>query len=764
MKTSEKHIKEELVDISHDLTAVLAAAQTIPGFGDSDIDEWSRICQEVEAGVADAAIRAAVAGAIKSGKSTFVNALFGGDYLKRGAGVMTAMITRIRPGDRLRATLSFKTWQEINQDMNAALSLFPGDIWQSPEQGFDLRDKNQRQALAAAVEGLAPDQQVAEDARNPQIALLTSYLKGYDAVCDSTFAAIAPDEPEIREFEAKEFADYRPFAVNDHLAVFLKNIRLTIDGGKTPENTEIADCQGSDSPNPLHLAMIEDYLQTAHLIVYVISSRTGVRRADIKFLNIIRKMGMLDQTMFVVNVDLSEHETAQDLTALLEKVREDLSLIVPAPEVHSFSALLELFRSPAFNPTKKDQARQAAWEAEDALRDLSDQGAVRFMEVFSGKLTHERDSLLFKSHLERLGMMAAGISHRMNVRQELISRDAEGADEMISRIKVHQEKMAGIQAMVRSTLEGTARKLKDRLKSEVDRFFDAKYAETIGGLLRFIGNYSLPVLPPGKSNGEKFRFHKDMHYVYSDFKQSVDRYMAETVNPEIIRFVRDAEGQIKKGFESVTGPYDVMLSEVLTEYNRTLEKFSVPPVANRRDPIATPDVDAIRESAGVALPAAETSMRHSARVKSDAILKLSVFSLFRLFKKLIKKSYDAEAAENRQKALKTGLSRLKAETRESVIIHFKDYRENLKYQYFFKIVDAGTRRLNEELINRFRAYSGDLSEIVQLMGKGKGNSTKLSAQVKDVNKNLKNIQNRIDQLRERMAFKPFNFNNSSSRP
>ena len=53
------------------------------------------------------------------------------------------------------------------------------------------------------------------------------------------------------------------------------------------ENLEIADCQGSDSPNPLHLAMIQDYLIQTHLLVYVLSSRTGVRQSDIKFLTLI---------------------------------------------------------------------------------------------------------------------------------------------------------------------------------------------------------------------------------------------------------------------------------------------------------------------------------------------------------------------------------------------------------------------------------------------------------------------------------------------
>jgi hypothetical protein len=227
--------------------------------------------------------------------------------------------------------------------------------------------------------------------------------------------------------------------------------------------------------------------------------------------------------------------------------------------------------------------------------------------------------------------------------------------------------------------------------------------------------------------------------------------MAETVNPEIIRFVREAEKKIRSQFESVTGPYDVMLNDVLDEYNRTLDRFGIAPVRDRRQPIPIPDVDAIRQEAGVSLPTAEASLRYSARIRSEAMVRLGFFSFLRFFKKLIKRSKAVDAGENRRRALAAGLSRLKAETRESILFHFKDYRENLKYQYLFKLVDAATGQLNGALIHRFGAYEGDLSKIVQLTEKGQGGSARLSDQIEDVNATLIDLQTRIDQLRERIA-------------
>ena len=103
--------------------------------------------------------------------------------------------------------------------------------------------------------------------------------------------------------------------------MYLKDVALSVDSPALDSNTEFADCQGSDSPNPLHLAMIQDYLHLSHLTIYLISSRTGLREADIRFLNLIRRMGIIDNVLFVLNCDISEHQTLQELETLRKKQR-----------------------------------------------------------------------------------------------------------------------------------------------------------------------------------------------------------------------------------------------------------------------------------------------------------------------------------------------------------------------------------------------------------------------------------------------------------
>ena len=92
-----------------------------------------------------------------------------------------------------------------------------------------------------------------------------------------------------------------------------------------------------------HMRELEqDYLMLAHLTVYVVSSRTGLRQADIRFLSMIRKMGIMDTVAFIVNCDFSEHESLDDLLEGVRKIEADLSLLCPEPELFTFSALFSL--------------------------------------------------------------------------------------------------------------------------------------------------------------------------------------------------------------------------------------------------------------------------------------------------------------------------------------------------------------------------------------------------------------------------------------
>ena len=174
--------KEELINVSQKLTGWISDVNTIPGIFDDTLVEWEKSCRSINQQLSEDIVRVAVVGAIKSGKSTFVNSLFKGDYVMRGAGVITSIVTRIRTGKTLNATLYFKSWDEINGDIQRALVLFPSLNGQLQHDGFDIRVKQQRQTLEDALSGLGSEALITNDSKNVNGVLLNSYLKGYDRV------------------------------------------------------------------------------------------------------------------------------------------------------------------------------------------------------------------------------------------------------------------------------------------------------------------------------------------------------------------------------------------------------------------------------------------------------------------------------------------------------------------------------------------------------------------------------------------------------
>ncbi len=80
---------------------------------------------QVQAHVAEDTCRLAMVGAVKSGKSTMINALVGQDLLRRGAGILTAMITRVQPGPEPGPCCNSRGGTKSTPKSSRALGLLP---------------------------------------------------------------------------------------------------------------------------------------------------------------------------------------------------------------------------------------------------------------------------------------------------------------------------------------------------------------------------------------------------------------------------------------------------------------------------------------------------------------------------------------------------------------------------------------------------------------------------------------------------------------
>ena len=688
-------------------------------------------------------VRVAVVGSIKSGKSTFINAFLKGDYLRRGAGVVTSIVTRVQKGAGLKATLYFKSWNEIHAELEHAMVLLPSRPVNSDSAPFDFRQAESRSALQSALAGLSPDRLIHSGSRNENSVLMDAYLKGYDRVKD-----IISTDTVIRHYENEVFATHRDFVGDDSLAVYLKDIQIEIDADILEGNLEVADCQGSDSPNPLHLAMIQDYLLLTHLIVYVISSRTGLRRADIRFLSMIRKMGLSEHILFVVNCDFSEHESLESLRPLIERIRDEISLIRPNPRIYTLSSLYNLFVHTESALSEKDRMRLLQWRKEPDLTTFSDTHTSQFMNDFETLLRHERYGLLLRNPVERLSVIAAGMDHWIDIHLDILSRDAVGASEMLERIKRHESRILQLKTMINSTLDGARQNIRQELRKDVDRFFDKHDGEIFTGMLGFIQRYTAALEPFAEKN-ESASFTQALFLVFQEFKHHLDTFVTETIMPETVHFVREEEAKIAAHLQTLAAPYDGLLREALADYNASLGSIGVTAIQHPMEAFRVPDLDAVKSGIGLRLPSMAITLQYSARIRTEAVARLGCYTLMSWIARLFKKTMPNRQADEIH-ALKNGVDRMKRETEHSIISHFTDYRENLKFQYIFKLADAAFAALLECLLDRFDAYAMDMTRLTLQADGHQSDKDRISQALNDLRLQAREIAERLAGIREEM--------------
>jgi hypothetical protein len=151
----------------------------------------------------------------------------------------------------------------------------------------------------------------------------------------------------------------------------------------------------------------------------------------------------------------------------------------------------------------------------------------------------------------------------------------------------------------------------------------------------------------------------------------------------------------------------------------------------------------------LALPPAVASMNYTARMKTEAVIRLGFYTVLKFFKKFLKKPIQSKN-EQEVLALKDGVLRVKRETEKSVVFHFKDYQENIKFQYIYKLIEAASNSLYEALIDRFRVYVTDLSDTVELINNQLVDKKRAFEILKDMEQTSMKIDERINIIREKI--------------
>ncbi len=385
------------------------------------------------------------------------------------------------------------------------------------------------------------------------------------------------------------------------------------------------------------------------------------------------------------------------------------------------------------------------WQADGAFTDLSNRETDRFESEFYDNLARKRYALLLQNHIERLGVILAGFSDWIGLNRDVLAKDADSVAAILKKIKKHQKRLNKIKSTIKKTLSGAMPEIKNILQQEVHRFFDTHAGSVDKNLGNFIDGYALA--PDKYQQGlNDTDFSQILYLVFQDFKQSIDSHITEAINPELIRFVQSNEKRIGEYFESLRLPFDTMMEKAYEEFNGLSARSEWVAEGINRTRIRPQEMAAIIKASGLRTPALVTATHYSARIKVEAIMRLGYYKALRKSKTIFKKSTELQGAV-KIKAREDALRRMKRETARSVVFHLKDYRENLKFRYFFKLVEAVAESSARTVLERFQAYFSDLSATIERVGTRQSDKDKARQILDDMERASRELIDKINRIR-----------------
>lgn len=607
------------------------------------VPQWQQQLQRSSQRLREAYLRVAVIGTVKSGKSTLVNALVGQDLVRRGAGILTSAVTRLRAGEEFQAEIQLRPLPELTEEALRAAARLARTLewaWEAPDSLEALMAR-----LPEWMAHVPPNVMALEEDRR----LLQSLQQGW-----------AEMQPWLRDFPqpliwsgaaAKQHQDW---VSRDATAAYLAGVLLRVP--ELPFGLELADCQGSDSPNPLHLLRVQDYLAGATAVLYVLSSRTGLREADLRLLAVLRELGLLEQTVFVLNLDLGEHDSVSDAERVRQSVQHELGGL-PNP-VLSVSALYRLLQQLPQGPT--EALRLQLWEQNPELIELHEQGWAELNQTLTG-WQNRRQEELKRTEQQHLRTLTQRVVHWVEqARKALETHSAQMPLGHLTESGL-EEVLRTLEAMLDQKLAAQ----RDPLKERVRCLLHEGRQSLLQQLQRFQEQHQLPA-----SWGKAIRL-REMALelpgalgleAYQDLQQRQLRFLAEEVNPGLLAQLRQLASEFEEGLRQMRQAFGTLLAAQApfaeVEWERALP---VPQFPDLPPPAFSSTLE----------------WTHTARFKSLLSLGREAF----------------KSPEARMQALRERLEQqLKEDAAEALQFDLFNYQENLLHRYLL----AGLTQMGQE--------------------------------------------------------------------
>jgi len=715
--------------IVNDTQAAVTLLEELSPGHDPALDGYKTLCSKIPEHVRTGLIRIAVVGVIKSGKSTFINALTGKELVKRGAGVVTSITTRIRKGQKNRAVIHLKSWDEVNYSIEKVLDMFPQD---RPQEKFDIRRKKDRAYLQEVHRTMTGQFPVTRDGIRPEALVIRNGLEGYESCRD----IIEADEREV-VYESRSFDRHKDFTADPARAFYVKDVCLEVFGKAIPFGVEIADCQGADSTDPAQLAQIISYIESANLIVYCISSRIGLRRSDMGFLKTIHRLGLMKNILFVNNCDLTEHEDLGDLTRIGDMIHRELELLAPGAQLFSFSALYTLFEAFGTRLTKKNAKRLSLWRDDPAMTEFCTKNHAAFMTTYTRLLETRQFDLLFANHLERLKIVAQSLDTKAGIIEGLLATDEAGRDNVRDQMKDIEENAKRLRAIVDNSIQGAVSGLTREIESNLKNAFLRDAVNITREVTQFINRADIDVTPY-KAGIKETGFKQILYLMFQDFKRQLDCFVLEEMVPELKKLVAVQEKRIENYFQSLLDSYQIDFFAKIGANNTG--HVSAELLEKDPDTIRAVDITAIKKILGLQLPDQVFSPQYTTRMRTHAFTDFSLHSVALFIGALV----DTHIRFSFTPGLNKAAAKIRKESLHLVRRQIQGYHLALKQEYFTPLIKAVTRDFKDKIIHRFSLYESLNADVEKYFELKQDEKKCHQEKIKEAGKQIRRILKALD--------------------
>jgi hypothetical protein len=663
--------------------------------------------------------RVAVIGSIKSGKSTCVNALLGSDILRRGAGTLTSAVTRVIPSEDPRATITWKGWKKINAEAGFAAALLGGMTGaEGVPETLDLREEAHREKILGLLAEIGPSPAGFPRYALNQLSRLRALCSGYVKIHQHM-----KEETSTLVLEREWFPEHREIVTSDDTAAYVDDVLVEYAFPEQLARTEIADCQGSDSLNPSHLVNVQEYLLRADWTVYLVSSVMGLREADEKLLEVVKNLGLAENTVFILNTEIDTHASLEDLKRVQDTVEKFVGSRFGTPRLYTVSVLLELFETldGRGHLSQREKQRLESWK-----KDLEMTGMLNAR--WQDLMTFWRDEISPAAGRFQRAFAQRSLANATTRLRQGLQIAANPYDIDLKALKVCAVEGERLLPNMESHLEGTAMKMDKLIRNKLDSLMDPSFSDLGKAVKEFIQGYSSQWDPTSTAlSGSGTNIQGMILSLAEEFNQALHLFLADRVNTEIAHQTQILVERVQQEYADVLEMYQGVLNNnylKMGQSRQLVSRHSAPggEALPSGEPAGTMDVRELLDSPHVDLFSMKLELSLGQKALATArqgwmlsLKKAGGWASHRLFSKALEDDDEARAEVRlrwRDKTVKT----LQKEGRTLMKKEMFRYRENLKYQVLIKYVRDLARASKDEMKERFEAFQGDMDHMREAPG------------------------------------------------